>query len=415
MNLLLFLLIVTLTAYLLHKAPFIRKSGLQSQWVIGFFLIKVAAGIAYGWFHRQLPDHANTADTWKYFYESIGETRQLLTHPVQFFFSLFQTSYDAENGLRFFSTHESFWNDLRHNIMVKTLSILNIFSGSNYFTNVILYNFLTYFGIIAFIRVMADLFKVKTEWIALGTFLIPSFLFWTSGIHKDGLVFSCISLIAYQFHFYLLRKEKILRSVFLILLWLILLLPLRNYVVLTLIPALFAGYWSAQTTRRKWLPFLVVSAAGAILFFNTQYIFPSLNFPATIVIRHKEFLALGGNSLLPQPLLASSFKSFVLQTPYALNHVLFRPYLTECFNFNYLLSALEIWTIWAMVLVWIYKKHRSIRQHPTILFFCLLAGIMLLLTGYIVPQLGAIVRYRSIYLPFFVTPLLGSLLTKHIK
>jgi hypothetical protein len=415
MNLFLFIFWLILAAVSLHRFPFIRESGLHPKWMTGLFLLKVGAGIAYGLFHQQLPNYATTADTWKYFYESVEETRLLRHYPVQFFSSLFSNTYDTENGLRFFSTHNSFWNDLRHNYMVKFIAVLNLFSLSNYYVNVIFYNLLTFFGAIAFIRILSDIFKGKILLIALSTFLIPSFLFWTSGIHKDGLVFSYICLLTYPFHFYLLKKEKILRSVLLMMLWLALLLPLRNYVALALFPALIAWYWSAQMVQRKWLPFLFVSAAGILLFFTTKYFYPKIDFPVTIVVRQQEFKELGGKSMLYQPRLESHFKSFLKNMPNALNHVLFRPYLNEGDSIFYWFSALEIWMIWALLMVWCFLKHESVSQYNTLLFFLMIAGIMMLLTGYIVPQTGALVRYRSIYLPFLVVPLLASIRSKYIK
>jgi len=36
--------------------------------------------------------------------------------------------------------------------------------------------------------------------------LIPSFLYWTSGLHKEGLIFVGLSLMIY--HFYFGFKEK---------------------------------------------------------------------------------------------------------------------------------------------------------------------------------------------------------------
>ena len=41
-------------SWLLLRIPFIRQTGLPPVWIIGLFLLKVAAGMAYGWVHTTL-------------------------------------------------------------------------------------------------------------------------------------------------------------------------------------------------------------------------------------------------------------------------------------------------------------------------------------------------------------------------
>jgi hypothetical protein len=43
------------------------------------------------------------------------------------------------------------------------------------------------------------------------------------------------------------------------------------------------------------------------------------------------------------------------------------------------------------------------------MFLFLVSMILLLLTGYIVPQLGAIVRYRAIFFPFIMVPIISTI------
>ena len=120
--------------------------------------------------------------------------------------------------------------------------------------------------------------------------------------------------------------------------------------------------------------------------------------------------------MLPQPPLEPNFKSFANNAPIALNHVFARPYLHEVKSFNYFLSAIEIIFIWLLLLIWVFRYSANIIHYEIILFFLTLSLIVLLVTGYIVPQLGALVRYRSIYLPFIIVPLMCSIQwKKHIK
>jgi hypothetical protein len=252
---------------------------------------------------------------------------------------------------------------------------------------------------------MKDIFKGKLAIIAGTTFMIPSFIFWTSGIHKDGIVFLAIGLTTYHLYNYFKNKQS-KKSLLYITLLLIGLFPLRNYVVLAMIPAIFAWWWSTKMNSNKWLPFVLTGIACISILFTTKYIFPKINLPVAIVMKQNSFRALGGESILPQPSLSSDIRSFIKNAPNALNHALARPYLNEADSIAVFLSALEIILFWLFVFIWFFRYSDNPYRHPTIMFLLMISISVLLLTGYIVPQMGAIVRYRSIFLPLIIIPVM---------
>lgn len=150
-------------------------------------------------------------------------------------------------------------------------------------------------------------------------------------------------------------------------------------------------------------------------FFGAKFIHPKLNLPISIVLRNKDFMKLGGNSTLPQRKLEPTFVGFVQNAPQALNHALVRPYVTEFLSPLYLVSALEILCIWLLVSVWFFRYTDNPFKHPVVQFLFFVSMLLLLLTGYIVPQLGAIVRYRAIFIPFLLVPILATIAWKNNK
>jgi hypothetical protein len=408
MDSIIFIFYLFLFIWLINRIKFFKVARLTPFWLTSFFILKVIAGIAYGIFHSKIPDYQTSADTWVFHYNSITQKKLLIQYPLQFMAEIFSNPYDKKLH-HFFSSSDSLWNDLRHMYMVKLVAVMNVFSGSRYYVNVIFYNFITFFGPIAFIAIMKDIFKGKLAIIAGATFIIPSFLFWTSGIHKDGIIFLVISLIAYLFYFKILRKNFNLKNILALIILLLCILPLRNYVVLALLPALISWWWAAHINRFKWMPFIVISIAGSIVFFSTKYINPKIDLPISVVMRNKEFIKLGGTSMLPQPPLTSDLKSFVFNASNALNHTLARPYLSEVRSVSYFFSAIEIISLWLLLVIWFFRYNGNPFKHEAVLFFFMISLILLLLTGYIVPQLGALVRYRSVYLPFLTIPILCTI------
>jgi hypothetical protein len=74
--------------------------------------------------------------------------------------------------------------------------------------------------------------------------------------------------------------------------------------------------------------------------------------------------------------------------------VLLRPYIWESTSLLYLLPALELLAIYGLVILrFLYGP--TLRISRAVVFGFLLGSIMILIIGYTVPILGAIVRYRA--------------------
>jgi hypothetical protein len=402
---LLFAAYLFLFAWLVTRIQFFSQPGLTPTLLISVFLFKVIVGIFYGWVGL----HYNQLDTWAFHHESLNEKKLLLSDPVELVVSLFRSGYTEDQYGKFLSVENSWWNDLDANFFNKMLAVFNVFSTDNYYINVIFYSFLTLAGPIAFYRVMADVFPGKKLTILLSTFLIPSFIYWTSGIHKDGLVFASITLITYCFYFGMKQNKFSLRRLLLIGVSLLLLLILRNFLIPILIPALLAWVLAYKHSKRPFLLFAAVYALCIVLFFSAKYIHPSFDFPQSLVDRQAAFLSLKGNSAVAVDRLQSSVGSFLHHVPQAFLLSTIRPYPSDVKNFFSLVAAVEINLVLLFFFVFLFCKRPGIRIKP-ILLFCLFFSFSVLMSiGYTVHFIGAIVRYRSIVLPFLVVPLIASI------
>ena len=112
------------------------------------FLLKVMAGIFYGWIGIYYGQFAYMYDTWGYHELSVIEYKLLFHHPAEYFSNLFHSGYENKYG-NFFGPGNSWWNDLKTNMFIKFLSVINILSFGNYYVNVIFYSFITMTGPVA--------------------------------------------------------------------------------------------------------------------------------------------------------------------------------------------------------------------------------------------------------------------------
>ena len=395
-----------LFAWLLTRLGFFKKSGLSNAQLVILFLLKVMAGIFYGWIGIYYGQFAYMYDTWAYQYTSVEEYKLLFQNPSEYFSSLFYSGYEHKYG-GFFAAENSWWNDLKSNMFIKFLSVVNVFSFGNYYVNVIFFSFITFTGPVAMYRVFSDVFPGKKVHVLLATFFIPSFAYWTSGIHKDGLVFMAVSLIIYHVYFALKENGFRLSRILPLFISFIIIISFRNFLLAILIPALFAWILSCKIQKRNAIVYISTYLLCGLLFFSLRYVFPSLDFPQAVVEKQKAFKTLQGNSGIDPPELRPSVASFLATTPHALASTTLRPHPGDVKHILSMAAATETAILLLLFLLFLVWRTNGIRSISFIWFCVFFSFSFLLSIGFTVNFLGAIVRYRSIILPLLFVPVIS--------
>ncbi len=410
---LLFFVYLILFCWLLTKIRFIVSSGLGNRTIIILFLLKILAGIANAWITLY---HYQGTDSAFFHIQGIAEYHLLFTEPAKYLSNIF----DHNNTTSFtsiFDTTDSFWNNLRSNIIIKLLSIFDIFSGCNYFINSLFYNFLVFFGSISIYKIFIQLFPGKRNIIIVTVFLLPSFIYFTSGIHRDGLIFLALAIVCYNMFQILRCKAFTYIRVIYVLAALLLVFVLRNFVFIALIPALIAWILSEKRTAFIFPSFAAVYILFVIMFFSLKFIHPKLDLPGYVSSRQIAFIEIaksGASSLNINPLFPD-FRSFFNNCPQAMNHAFMRPYLSESFTFLYIPAAIEVFIYELLFLLYIFFPIKNYGKDPFLYFGFFFTVSMYIMIGYTIPILGAIVRYRSIYVPFIICPLISSINIQKLK
>ncbi|MDB5190670.1 MAG: hypothetical protein JWQ96_233 [Segetibacter sp.] len=405
MEAVIFTFYLLLISYLLPIIPFVKESGLKRWEILSLFFIKIAAGLAYAAFYK-LPRYYEGSDTWRFFRLSIKEKEWLLSDPVSFVKDVFVHGYSESGNL--FAGENSYWNDLKSNVPVKLLALMNVVTLDSYYTNIILFNFFFFFGPIAIYQLLKqELHNNKKLLLITGIFLLPSTLFWCSGIHKDGLILSATGLIIFLFNKNIKGGFSIKNCIAIILLLLIV-FSLRNYVALALLPALFCFWLSTKYPSITIVIFSGIYLLGIVLFFTLRYITPSLNFPSFIVKKQHEFIQLDGGSEIFVQALQPTFSSFLKYFPTALDMALLQPH-PQLSKIAYLPAGIEVILLVILFALVLVVPRKNIGNYPFINFLLFFSISVLLISGYTITLSGAIVRYRSFILPFLISAMLSFL------
>lgn len=398
-----FIAYLVLFSWLVTRTRFFRRSGLNKDQLVILFLAKVIAGIFYGWIGIYYGSYAGMVDTWAYHYQGLDELKLLSQNPQEYFTNILYSSRADSRIDEFFGSDNSYWNDLKALAFIKFLSVMDIFSLGNYYVNAIFYSYITLFGPIALYRVFKEVFRDSHMLILLAICFVPSFAYWGSGIHKEGLICLAIGLVMYHTWTALKEKKWSAKRILGIVLGFGIFFLLRNFYLVLIAPALLAWILADRWPQRKLTCFAVVYSIGAILFFSLRFIHPKLDFPLAVVEKQQAFLQLIGNTSIPITELKPNVLSFILNTPQAFTLSTLRPYPADVHHFFSMAAAVETVLLVMFFVVSLIWHRRDVILDKSVVYFCIFFALSILLSiGFSVNNLGAIVRYRSVAFPLIV-------------
>jgi len=402
-----FFIYLILFCIIINNIPFVKKAGLGST-LIGFlFLFRIIGAIAIGWISYK---YASKSDYWSLHNEGLVEFNLLKSNPSFFFKGLLPIEYNSDVN-SFFSTSHSYWNELRNNIIIKLLALINFISFGNYYINALFINVFAFLGSIGFYRMLAHLYKEKNNLLIFCSFLIPTTIYFSAGIHKDAIVFGALGLYSYALYF-MAEEGFSYKKLILFISSFLMLVLMRNFLLLALIPATI-GFILSKKYRISHFKILVAFfILSTITIVIAENIFPKFQ-PLQIITQRKiDFDQLKlANSQLDSFDLKPTMSSFLNNSPTAINHGFLRPYIWETQNiFSFLLSV-ELFIFEILILMWLffclkYGHFKKQQFQPFLFYMLLLALIMIITTGFIVPNYNSIARYRSLFLPYLITPIL---------
>jgi hypothetical protein len=388
--------------WFIARVKFFKESRLERHVLIALFLIRVVVALVNGYINLH---YYAVSDSVSFQLQGVREYHLLFQNPYEYFTNIFHSSHS--NYGRFLESSDSYWNDTRSKLIVKMLSLFNILSRTNFFINSLFYNFLIFIGTVALFRVFMKIFPSHKLVLITCIFLLPSVIFFSSAIHRDGLILLSLSMIIYHLFFMMKNKRYSFKNIFITIIFLALILLLRNFAFLILAPALLAWIVAAQNPKYTFTIFVLIYLFITLLFFCTELLPPAFNIPAHVASRQRDFILIAKRSASAINInpLYPSLKSFLGNLPQAINHSFMRPYLSENHNFFYIPSGLEIFCYEILFLLFIFFRKKKIVAEPLVYFSIFLAATMYLSIGYTIPIIGAIVRYRSIYFPFLIIPI----------
>lgn len=140
-----------------------------------------------------------------------------------------------------------FYNNSR--IIIYINFFIQFISFNNVFVHILFFCFFSFIGLTALYKAFYKYFPDKKNILILGLYLVPSVLFWTSGIYKETIALCCIGPIIYLTDFGLTKSFSVKIIVPLMIL-LALLFFIKIYIFFALFPLLVIA-WLVSKMKDK--------------------------------------------------------------------------------------------------------------------------------------------------------------------
>ena len=292
------------------------------------------------------------------------------------------------------------------------------------FTTVIV-SWFSFLGIWKLFLVFAEQYPKMEKKIAIAILFIPSIAFWGSGILKDTITFTCACWYTFAIYNLFIKKHKIAKSLIIVILTSSIIVAVKPYILIALLPAsiVWASYARVARIENKIMkvvvaPFLIVFGVGigimALSLFgsrldtysSTDKVLKKAKVTRDDLVRGEQY----GQNYYDIGSFDASATGMLKKAPLAIIAGLFRPFLWDARNPVMLISGLENFYILCLFIfiafrVGPFNLIKFIGSEPLLFFSFIFAIVFAFAVGLTTANYGALVRYRIPAIPFFVASL----------
>lgn len=302
---------IFLFSLLIYFAPFFNIGPFNFKRIKGInlvFLLKIAFGLALVWIYTHYYTDRKTADIYKYYDDArIMYSAWQKGDYGDYLRMVFGISNDSPHFDSNYYTKMNHWyrqydygtyND--NHTIIRFNALVMPFAFGSFYVHTVFMCFVSLWGLTALYRAFAGFLPYKTKALFIAVFLIPSVLFWGSGVLKEGILLFSLGFFMYSFFQVFIHKRDIVLNLVMLVLAVFLLLINKQYLLIATAPAL-ACFWLVETLRFP-KPFLFYLGLYIIGFTVAYFVSLSSERNLAQMLAHKQrdFIALSRGGVFLQ-------------------------------------------------------------------------------------------------------------------
>ena len=391
----------------ISKLKFFEMEATSKKLLSLFFLLKVVAGLLLTLVYTYYYTDTTKADIYRYFNDSKIISSILFSNPKVWLKIMSGLGINDADTFRhiaptWYFSHPAADMVTSNSFFIRVLSVLNYFSFYNIYINTLLLNFIAFTGLVALYKTLRPYFDEFEQLLYLPVFLLPSVVFWSSGLLKESFLLTGIALYLYAWPGF--NNLRLWKSMFFIPIALMIIGLTKIYVAVLLLS--FSLFLPSRNSinalpsafRRRLLVF--VAACLVVMNYYGQ------SFCEKIIEKRNEFTALviseKAGSALDTKLLTPDCSNLISILPSSLVNSVLRPFIWAGGAIFQSIFAVEnaMFILLMLVLLTFFFKWPDAKKLRLAVFCFLFAFFNYLIIGLTVPVMGAIVHYRVVAAPF---------------
>jgi hypothetical protein len=385
----------------------IYKASSQNPLRSYFFpalLFKLSAGIAVGLLYKYY--YNQQGDTFSLFHLASYLSGLVPTQLESYLKIIFLDEYDPKSKTIFFV-----WNQPRAMYFVKLLSIVNIFTDSNYWLSSIYLSLFSFYGNWKLAGYLSRTYFLPTYLTALAFLFFPSFVFWTSGVLKESIMSGIIALLIVAVLQLVRNESGRFKNLLIIAIGFYVLFYLKYYYAAmagtVLLAFAFSYLLKVKYQLKKSLQVSLFFLSMILMFFGVSWLHPNMHLDYFPVALFTNYIATLNLQEVPDYLFHNytpNWSGIFRNLSQAIYIGFFEPGIWSAKPNLQVFAALENLFLLVIctttVLYRIYIRHFRISPEAiALLTYLIISAAFMALAS---PNYGSLIRYKTGYLPFLV-------------
>jgi len=399
-----------LFSLIIWKWKWFQDNSVSKGVFISLFVLKVVAGISAGYLYLH---YYAGGDTHLFFKDSKVITASMYQNAGDFFSMLTGTAdekifMDVYGKMDGWSNQDVVYND--NKTIIRLHAIIGLVSFGFYEVHVVFFAFLSMLGLMGIYKITRILTDQHPMLLLGAVFMAPGVIFWCSMASKESLLIFTMGMFIYHC-IRLLTISKSIGNMIGMFLAGFLFIHIKAYMLLLITPCLLAFTW-VHVSNQKYslIKYSFIYLVFAAMFFNAAYFLNGFDPVDVLVMKRLKFETFASaspqnfGSYIELPEFSSAWGDIMTVSPIAAFSVFTRPYFWESTNVLVILAGLENLLLFIVIAIGFrFLKWDRMAKNKNLLLFCMSFVLsVFILIGLTSPVMGAIVRYKSVVLPFLL-------------
>jgi len=304
---------------------------------------------------------------------------------------------------------------------MKLTSLLSLIALNGFLPTTLLLALISYRWIWDLYEIIVTRYLTIQKELAFSFLMIPSVVFWGSGIMKDSFTFSATCFSFCGVYNIFIAKQDRLKNIIYLSIAVYIVLSIKSYILFALLPGLivFTNFERIRNVGSMFTKLIIMPSVFVGFLFLLQIFLVDFSelFGRYSADRILEEAAIQQQDLQRDVYGSNSFDigefeptlgGVLAKFPLAVNAAVFRPYIWETGSPTMLISGIEnliitLISIYFLIVIGPVKIIIYIFKDPYLIFCLLFTLILGFGVGLSTSNFGALVRYKIPYMPFFVS------------